>query len=297
MGARIIGLGRGRNVSMILVTGGTGSTGSELLGRLSRGGVAVRAMVRRRRGGALPGVEFVDGDFDSEPSVERVLDGIERAFLVTNSSERAESQQLAFVEAARHAGVRHMVYLSQLRACKGSPVRFLRYHGVVEEAIAASGMAHTMLRPNLFMQGLLFLRSTILSEGRFFAPLAEARVSVVDVRDVAAVAAAALTQTGHEGKTYDITGPEALTQAEMATQLSRELGRRILFTDVPEAAMREVLLSWRMPEWQAEGLIEDYAHYRRGEASGVSSAVQEVTGAAAHSFADFARDYRRAFSA
>src|SRR5579872_2902317 len=222
---------------MILVTGGTGSTGSELLGRLSRSGVAVRAMVRRRRGGALPGVEFVDGDFDSRLSVQRALDGVERAYLVTNSSERTETQQLGFVEAARRAGVRHIVYLSQLHADRESPIRFLRYHGVVEDALAASGMAYTLLRPNYFMQGMLAFRSTILSEERFFAPLGDARVSLVDVRDIAAVAAAALTQTGHEGKTYDITGPEALTHAEMAAHLSRELGRRILFTDVPETTM------------------------------------------------------------
>ena len=112
---------------------------------------------------------------------------------MTNSSERAEEQQLRFVEIARVAGLRHIVYLSQLHAAKNSPVRFLRYHAVVEEAIS-SGMAFTNLRPNLYMQGLLGFRSSIISEGRFYAPAADARISIVDVRDIAAVAAAALTE-------------------------------------------------------------------------------------------------------
>jgi uncharacterized protein YbjT (DUF2867 family) len=280
---------------MILVTGVSGSNGSELIQRLSAADVPVRAMVRGRRTRALPGVEFVEADFDQPASLGRALEGVDRAFLVTNSSERVEEQQLGFVEAARKAGVKHLVYLSQLHASRNSPVRFLRYHAAVENAIAISGMEFTYLRPNLFMQGLLAFRAMIVAEGRFLAPMGEARVSLVDVRDIAAVAAAALTEKGHEGKTYDLTGPRALTHTEMADQLAETLGTPIAFADAPEAAMREMLRSWRMPEWQADGLIEDYGRYRRGEAADVSNAVREITGTAPRSFRDFARDYRRAF--
>jgi uncharacterized protein YbjT (DUF2867 family) len=250
---------------MILVTGAGGSNGSELIKQLYATGASVRAMVRKRRdhkNDALPGVEFVTADFDDLASINRALEGVQSAFLVTNSSERTETQQLCFVEAARAAGLRHIVYLSQLHATKESPVRFLRYHAVVEEAISASGMTFTNLRPNLYMQGLLGFRSSIISEGRFFAAAGDSRVSIVDVRDIAAVAATALTKSGHEGKTYDVTGPEALTHAEMASQLSETLGRHISFVDASEAAMRDALLSLGMPQWQVDGLIEDYAHYR-----------------------------------
>jgi uncharacterized protein YbjT (DUF2867 family) len=123
---------------MILVTGAGGSNGSELIKQLSTTGASVRAMVRKRRdleNDALPGVEFVTADFDDLASVNRALEGVQSAFLVTNSSERTETQQLRFVETARAAGLRHIVYLSQLHATKDSPVRFLRYHAVVEEAI------------------------------------------------------------------------------------------------------------------------------------------------------------------
>jgi uncharacterized protein YbjT (DUF2867 family) len=284
---------------MILVTGASGTNGIELIKQLSETGAAVRGMIRKphnRANGALPGVEFVTADFDDTATIRRALEGVERAFLVTNSTERAEAQQLGFVEVARASGLRHIVYLSQLHAAADSPVRYLRYHAAVENAIASSGMAFTNLRPNLYMQGLLGFRSSIISEGRFFAPASDARVSIVDVRDIAAVAAAALTESGHEGKIYDITGLEALTHAEMASQLSDALGRDIAFVDVLETSMRDALLGLGMPAWQADGLIEDYAHYRRGEASAISSAAQDVTGHRPRSFADFARDYKQAFS-
>jgi uncharacterized protein YbjT (DUF2867 family) len=283
---------------MILVTGASGSNGRELIKRLSQIGAPVRAMLHKRHdpaNDALPGVEFVTADFNDAESIRRALVGVERAFLVTNSTEQAEAQQLGFVGLAHAAGLRHIVYLSQLHAAKDSPVRFLRYHAVVEEALAASGMTFTNLRPNLYMQALLGFGPSIKSESRFFAPIGEAPVSIMDVRDIAAVAAIALTEGGHEGKTYDITGPEALTHGQMASHLSEAIGRRIVFVDVPEQSMRDALIGFGMPPWQADGLLEDYAHYRRGEASTVSPAVQEVTGKPPRTFAAFARDYRQAF--
>ena len=126
--------------------------------------------------------------------------------------------------------------------------------------------------------------------------MSDAAVSLVDVRDIAAVAAKALVDAEHHGKIYDITGPKALTHAEMAEQLSQALGRTITFVDIPKAAMRDAELELGMPQWQADGLAEDYAHYRRGEASSVSSAILDVTGLPPRPFADFARDHARAFS-
>lgn len=284
---------------MILVTGATGKNGREIVNRLSARHERIRVMLRKQDAIATfkpkPNLEFVTADFDDPASLLKALSGVQRAFLVTNSSENVEERQLRFVDLARQSGVKHVVYLSQLHASPKSPLRFLRYHAAIEDALAASGMSYTNLRPNLYMQGLLMLGSTIASEGRFFVPAGDARVSVVDVRDVAAAAVVALTQAGHEGKTYDITGPEALTHAQMAEQLSQALHRPVSFVDIPEKAFREALRRIRMPDWQADGLVEDFAHYRRGEASQVSSAVKDVTGEAPHTFSAFAGDYRAAF--
>jgi uncharacterized protein YbjT (DUF2867 family) len=284
---------------MVLITGASGNSGIALIRCLRHSGLTMRAMVRRPQDflrETLPGVEFVNADFDDFISLRSALSGIRGAFLVTNSSEDVEEQQLRFVRAAQAAGVRHIVYLSQLHASRESPVRFLRYHAVVEDAIVASGIAFTHLRPNLFMQGLLSSRSSIAGDGRFYAPAGNARVSIVDLRDIADVAAAALSDRRHEGRIYDITGPESLTHTDIAGRLSEALNRDVTFVDVPEASWRDVLLnSPGVPKWQADGLIEDYAHYRRGEAAAISGTVEEVTGHRARSFTDFARDYLQAF--
>ena len=285
---------------MILITGATGANGTELTKLLSSRGVPVRAMVRSADNveeiAGLPRVELVAGDFDQPQTLARALGGIERAFLLTNSTERAEAQQRAFVEAARRTGLRHLVKLSQYAADENSPVRFLRYHAAVERAVREAGITYTFLRPNLFMQGLLGFGKTIKAEGKFFAAAGDARISAVDVRDNAAVAAAALTGPGHENKTYTLTGPGALTHAEMAAAISGAVGRLVAFVDVSPDAMRDALLGMRMPPWQADGLIEDYAHYRRGEAAATAAGVQDATGQTPRPFGDFARDYASAFS-
>ena len=147
---------------MILVTGATGNNGLEILQRLASQNVQVRAMVRaasgtqeraRNRVQAIAdlGIEMVEADFDRPETLLSALAGVDRAFLVTNSTEHVEAQQLAFVEAAKQSGVKHIVKLSQFAANADSPVRFLRYHAAVESAIQASGIAYTFLRPNLFI--------------------------------------------------------------------------------------------------------------------------------------------------
>jgi len=281
----------------ILVTGATGNTGRPLVEALVRAGAPVRAMVRDQASQSkLPdGVQVAVADFEEPASLAAALDGVRQAYLVTPSSEQAEAQQKRFADLAAAAGVRHLVVLSQLAAAEDSPVRFLRYHAAVERHVRDLGIGYTFLRPNLFFQGLLALAKPIAAEGRFFAPIGDAPVSAVDVRDIADVAAATLTQAGHEGATYTLTGPAAVTHAEMATALSAALGREITFTDVPPEAFAESLHGV-LPPWQVEGLLEDYAHYRRGEAAMVSTAVAEVTGHPAMDFAQFARDYAPAFS-
>ncbi|WP_375436536.1 SDR family oxidoreductase [uncultured Hymenobacter sp.] len=286
----------------ILLTGATGNIGTELSRLLSSAGVPFRALVRSLQDPraqqlqALPGAELVTGDLNQPETVAPALIGIERAFLLTNSSELAEAQQLAFVNLAQQAGVHHIVKLSQWAADRNSPVRFLRYHAVVEAAIEASGLTYTFLRPNLFMQGLLAFRDSIAAQGKFFAAIGEAKVSAVDVRDIAAAAVAALTEPGHENKIYNLTGPEALTHAQMAAQLAAALGKPVAFQDVPAEAMHAAVLEIGFPAWQAEGLMEDYAHYHRGEAATVATGVQEATGHAPRPFAAFAQEYAPVFN-
>ncbi len=284
---------------MILVTGATGSNGTEIIKRLAARNVQVRAMVRDRAKAKdieIANVEIVEGNFDRPETLQSALTGVKRAFLLTNSSESAEAQQIAFINAAKQSGVEHIVKLSQFKADANSPGRFLRYHAAVEAALQASGMAYTFLRPNLFMQGLLNFRSAIASQNAFYAAADDAKVSVVDVRDIAEVAVAALTEAGHEGKIYDLTGSQSLTHGEMAAYLSTALGRQITFVNVSPEAMYDNLLSIGFPLWQADGLMEEYAHYRRNEAAEVTSGVRDAISQEPRSFESFARDYAAMFS-
>ncbi|MFY0254545.1 SDR family oxidoreductase [Chitinophaga sp. 30R24] len=284
----------------ILITGATGNIGAELAQQLAAQGIPFRAMVRKSDSksnslAALPGAEIVTADFTDPHSITRALKGIEKAFLLTNSSEQAEELQTNFVDTAIAAGVQHIVKLSQLHAAAGSPVRFLRYHAAVEEKIRLSGLQYTFLRPNLFMQGLLGFRDPIVKLNKFFAAVGDAAISIVDIRDIATVAAISLTAPGHTGQIYDITGPEALTHPQMAAYLSKALNRSITYIDVSPEEMRQALLQVGFPQWQADGLIEDYAHYARGEAAAVSTAIQDVTGKAPRDFQHFAKDYASLF--
>ena len=284
---------------LVLVTGATGNTGSAVLQQLRERGAHVRAMVRAASDMSRlsePSVETVVGDFDDVESIDAALKGVARAYLVTPSGPNAESQQKRFAERAAAAGVQRIVKLSQFAADEASPVRFLRYHAAVEGRIRELGLPFTFLRPNLYLQGLLAFQQMIANEGRFMAPIGDACVSAVDVRDIASVAAIALTQGGHEGKTYTITGPQAVTHGEIATAIGGAIGRSVTFIDVPPAAFSAALLSARMPAWQVDGLIEDYAHYARGEAAAVSSTVREVTGRDPRDLTAFARDYAQAFA-
>ncbi len=286
--------------SKILVSGATGNVGGEIVRALTARGVGFLAMVRGDNDAepfaGNPGVEPVVADFDDEAALAKALTGVERAFLLTPSTAEAEDRQRRFVDIAAAAGVRHIVKQSQLHANAKSPVRFLRYHALVEDAIRASGMDWTFLRPNLFMQGLLMFAPSIAKEHRFAIAAGAAKVSAVDVRDIGAAATAALTESGHAGKTYDLTGPSALTHAEMAAELSRALDHPVEYVGVDEATMRDALRAHGMPDWMAEGLVEDYAHYRRGEAAAIADGVHAATGSAPRAFEAFARDYAQAFA-
>ena len=284
---------------MILITGATGTVGSEVVKRLSAQGIQARALTRdlgKVDADQCPNVEFVQGDFDDADSIRRACSGVEQAFLLSNSIERAEQQQISFVEAARKSGVRHLVKLSQLHAEANSPVRFLRYHAVVEAAIQATDLTFTFLRPNLYMQSLLNFAQSIKEKSAFFAAAGEARISAVDVRDLADVAVAALTDSQHKNKSYSLTGPEALTFGEMADELSTTLGRTISFVDVPPEAMRGALDGLGFPAWQADGLVEEFEMYRRGEAAGIESGVTDALGRSPRPFVQLARDYAPLFA-
>ncbi|WP_434440106.1 NmrA family NAD(P)-binding protein [Lentzea sp. E54] len=280
----------------VLVTGATRGIGALLVPALQARGLSVRAMVRTPgKEATLPeGVGFVFADLRDPKSIAAALHGVDAVFLNSPSTPDAADLQIRFADLAVRAGVSRLALLSQYAAKTNSPVRFLRWHAAVEEHVRALGTEHIVLRPNLFLQGILAFAGMIGASGTFGAPIGGAAVSAIDTRDVADAAAAVLAESGHGGRTYTLTGPRAVTHHEIAHALSRATGRTITFTDVPGPAFAASLRGI-LPEWQADGLVEDYAHYARGEAATVHSDVAILTGRPARDLADFAHDHASAF--
>lgn len=276
----------------ILVTGATGTVGSTLVPALLALDTPVRALTRdpTRR---IRGADTVVGDLRDPAGLTAALDGVDTAFLNSPSTEDAAQLQTRFAEIARDRGVRRIVLLSQYGARPESPVRFLRWHAEVEDRLHRLDIAHTVLRPNLYLQSLLAFADTIAG-GLLAAPVGEAAVSAVDTRDIADVAAHVLTTDGHDGRTYTLTGPRPVTHGDIADAIADATGTPVAFRDLPPEEFA-TLLEAHLPRWQLDGLVEDYAHYARGEATEVSTAVSDLTGRPARDVADFVRDHAAAF--
>src|SRR5205085_2488222 len=146
-----------------------------------------------------------------------------------------------------------------------------------QKLLEASGIPFTELQPNSFMQNLFLVASTIAAEGVFYEPAADARISHIDARDIAAVAVKALTEAGHEGKTYLLTGPEALSFDAVAAKLSAALGKTVRYVSVAPADYRQGLLQYGLPEWQADAVLALNAFYREGKGAVVTNTFAEVT--------------------
>jgi len=277
----------------ILVIGATGTVGSAVVGELVRAGADVRGATRDPAAaatrGLLPPGAWIPFDLERPETFPGALDGVARVFLVARpGDDTPERLALPLVaEMVRH-GVRHVVDLSAMGAERREDFGLRK----VERALEASGMGWTHLRPNWFMQ--VFTGGPLLADlrrtGAFHTPAGEARISYVDGRDIAAVAAAALTRPGHDGRAYTLTGPAALSGDEVAAALSAAAGRPLRYVALDEADARRALTAALGERW-AERLVGFYRLVRAGACAPISPAVEEVLGRAPTAFADFAREH------
>jgi len=277
---------------MILVTGATGLNGSELVRRLSAKGIPSRALVRNPAKAqplaSLPNVEVVEGDMARPDSLADALRGVDRAMLISSSDQTMVEVQSSFIDAARRAGVQHIVKLSGIIPELDSPFRFARMHAEIEKRLEASGVAYTHLRAGEFMPSYFRQVPSIVARGVMALPMADARIASIDIGDIAEVAIAVLTTSGHEGKTYPLTGPESLTMADVAAKLSAAIGKPVRYVDVPPEDARQARLAAGMPPYLAEGLDELFAERRKGKESTVWPTIQDVFGWKPTSFDEFA---------
>jgi uncharacterized protein YbjT (DUF2867 family) len=277
---------------MILVTGATGLNGKELLRLLSARGVGVRALVRDPARAesitALPHIEIVQGDMARPETLVTALRGVDRAMLISSSDPMMLDVQSNFIEAAKKAGVKHVVKLSGIMPELDSKFRFARMHGEIEKRLEASGMAFTHLRAGEFMPAYFRQVPNITAKGAMFLPMEDARIASIDVGDIAEIAAGVLTGSGHEGKIYPLTGPQALTMTEVAAKLSAATGKTIRYVDVPPEAARQAQLVAGMPPYLADALFELFAERRNSKEAKVWPDAAALLGRAPTSFDEFA---------
>jgi uncharacterized protein YbjT (DUF2867 family) len=261
---------------MILVTGATGTVGKELVPQLLAAGEQVRVFIRDKQkvSGLEKRVEIAVGDLNKRETLEPALRGVDKVFHVV--LDMGTQQDRNIVVGASDAGVKHVVKLSTFNA--GRPqLQLDRWHHEKEEVVRSSGLAWTFIRPGQFMSNTLRWAETVKQQSTVYFPGGEGRVSPIHPKDIAAVAAAALIEAGHESQAYELTGPQLFTVAEQVEILARIIGKPIRYVDVPEEKAGEGMKKSGIPGPVADALVEVFKERRRGTRGLLTDTVEKVT--------------------
>jgi uncharacterized protein YbjT (DUF2867 family) len=288
----------------ILVTGATGNIGSEVVKELLSDApdVSIKAAVHSsqnvKKVKSDARVKVIQIDYNEPETVREALNGVDKLFLLTPDVPNAADLASNVVIEAKKAGIKQIVKQSVMGAAAlEADVGTMRLHRQVEKFIEQSGIPFTFLRPNEFMQNFVNFHSpSIKGNNAFYVPLEDAKVSLVDVRDIAGVAVKSLIdEDKHKNKTYLITGPEALSYHQVAEILSNTTGRKINYVNISDEEARAAMKEIGMSDWLINTVSELSEYFRKGKASEISPAVEEVTGNKPISFSQFAKDYAEAF--
>lgn len=279
---------------MIVVTGATGAVGSEVVAALHPTHTGrIRALTRNPDALFPDGVEKVVADLGSS-DLAPALDGVDAVFLLTDGLRIAEHDRRVAIAAVR-AGVRRIVKLSALSVGHGSTDPITTWHRIGEDAIRDTGLAWTFLRPTGFMSNALNWAPTVAAHQAVHAPYATGRTAVVDPADIGAVAAACLTEDGHDEMVYELAGPDPLTPPDQVAILSRVLGRNLAYVEADPADVLTQMVSYGMPAELAHAVIELLRSSQEPFNSEPTGDIAAVTGLPPRSFADWAENHRDAF--
>jgi len=279
----------------ILVTGGT--IGDFVVDGLARKGKKIRVSTYKKQLKPFwdaAGIEQVEVDYTKPETLARSFEGIESYFSVSPLIRELSETGIEAVNAARKAGVQRIVRSSVLGAATNS-VTFGRWHFAVEKAIEASGLSYTILQPTSFMQNYFGFAESIKKQGKFYAPLADSRMSLVDARDIADAAVVVLTEPGHEFKKYKITGGEAISSQESALALSEALAKPVEYVAVSRDQAMSAMADMGMPAWMVDGFLELYRIAVDGWLSAVIPDLEKLLRRKPRTFRQFAQDFRAAF--
>ena len=280
---------------MILVTGATGTIGSEVVRQLIAAGQKPRVLVRspEKLKGLEGKVEIVKGDLGDAASVARALDGVDKVFLLTAGLDGPQLES-ATIDAAKKAGVKHVVKLSVMGA-EFEAISFAKWHRANEKKLEASGLGWTFLRPGSFVSNALWWAETIKKDGAVYQPDGQGKSALIDPADIAAVAVKVLTTPGHEGKMYTLSGPTAMTTQEVADVIGKTIGRPVKHVDVSPDAARQGMLASGMPEGYVNALLELLAATKAGMTATVTTTVEELLGRKPATVASFIERHSAAF--
>jgi len=282
----------------ILVTGATGTVGTEVVKQLSKS-TKVRAAVHSAEKAEkikAENVEIVELDLNNIESIKKAVQGVEKIFLLTPVVQNPTDQVKNVIEAAKKADVKYIVRMSAYWDGDVPDVKILKWHDEAEQIVKNSGIPYTILKPNYFMQNFLMMAAqSIKEQNSMFLPYADAKISLIDVRDIGTFAAKILTEEGHDGKTYRITGPEELSMVDAAKKIGEAIGKEVKYIPVPDKDASDAMKGMGLPDWLVAALIEFAVSIRNGKLAPATNTFEEVTGQKATSLDQFAKDFATAF--
>jgi uncharacterized protein YbjT (DUF2867 family) len=284
---------------MILVTGASGTVGRPVLEEVSKLGKPVKGMYRSAEDArsAPAAVATVIADFADKASLAKALQGIDAIYLVCSPIPQLVELESNAIDACQQAGVGFVVLNSALGA-GDYPKSFPSWHRKVEDKLRGSGLGYTILRPNTFMQNIVTYNApSIRAQGAFYSAMGDARISFIDVRDIAAATAKILSApAAHAGKIYEWNGPQAFHYTEVAALISKVAGRPVQFVNIPEDAQRKAMLDLGMPDWQVNALL-DLQRYYTVEKKGaeLTPVLEQILGRPALRMEQYLNDNKDAF--
>lgn len=274
----------------VLVTGATGSIGSLVIPELIKSGVAVRSYVRNTAKAShlsAQGVTLFDGDFSDQQALNQAAAGVDAVLAITPANPNAVEQGEAILKAALNAGTPYYVRISAIGAAPDAPTANGRLHYQSDQALIASGLPYTILRPHFYMQNLFASAATIKADGNMYWGMGAGKLGMIDIRDIADVCVSVLIQGKHEGKIYNPTGPATISFHEIAAIISKSLNKPVQYIPVSVEAVGAALREAGWDEWSIQ-LMMDYAKaYAAGWGDFVNNDVKIITGQEPRSFAQF----------
>ncbi len=282
-----------------LIVGATGNVGTPVTAALLDQGEKVRCLVRsEQKANAFreSGAEVVIGDLDRKESLAPAFEGIDTVFLVISTNRNMEQHGKDAIEVAVNAGVERLVRYTAIKTDYDDHMPTAAMQAAIDAELKTTGLRYTHVRPSNYMQGHLVFAPTIQSDSTIYAPWGAGKVGMADVRDIAEATVEVLTSEGHDGKSYSITGPEAISLHEVAAAISEAIGKKVTYTDVPPEAARDSLLSMGLDAWVVDQYMIYFDAFRNGYGEIVTDDFTKLTGRPSRTINDFARDYASAFS-